>query len=123
MSNWTELDIWEYIMYEQIPLVPLYYAKKRKIVRKNNLIIPLDYWDIFNRANKHTYSTAEVEEVSCRYRSLGCSPCTGAIESEASTIQLIVEELKLTKKSERQNRAIDNTSNFSMEKKKKEGYF
>lgn len=109
LSNWTELDIWEYIKREEIPIVPIYFAQKRKIIRKNNIMIPSD--------------DTNAEEVVCRFRSLGCIPCTGAIESNAINLNDIIKEVETAKKSERENRLIDLTSDSSMEQKKKEGYF
>lgn len=116
LSNWTEIDIWEYIKRENIEIVPLYYAKKRKIIRRNDIIVLADE---FNEPAEDE----EVEEVSVRFRTLGCSPCTGAIESEATTVDEIVEEVMTAVRSERENRAIDYETEGSMEDKKKEGYF
>jgi len=109
LSNWTELDIWEYIKREEIPIVPIYFAHKRKVIRKNNILIPSD--------------DPKAIEVTCRFRSLGCVPCTGAIESNAINLDDIIKEVETAKKSERENRVIDLTSDSSMEQKKKEGYF
>ena len=113
LSNWTEIDVWQYIKEEEIEIVPLYFAKKRKIIRKDKNLIPLD----------NSNNTEEnVEEVLCRFRTLGCAPCTGAVESSATTIDSIVNEATTATRSERETRIIDHGSN-SMEDKKKEGYF
>ncbi len=116
LSNWTELDIWHYIKRENIEIVPLYFAKKRKIIRRNGLIILADE---FNQPKEGE----QVEEVKVRFRTLGCSPCSGAIESKADTLDKIIEEVMIAMKSERENRAIDYETDGSMEEKKKEGYF
>ncbi|MCD4669546.1 MAG: sulfate adenylyltransferase subunit CysD [Actinomycetia bacterium] len=116
LSNWTELDIWQYIKKENIEIVPLYFAKMRKIIRRGNLILLADE---FNSPNENE----KIEEAMVRFRTLGCSPCTGAIESSADTIDDIVDEVYWVKKSERENRAIDHDSDNSMEQKKVEGYF
>lgn len=116
LSNWTEADIWAYIKEENIEVVPLYFAKKRKLVLRNGVLIQLDE---FNKPK----NGEKIIEAVCRYRTLGCSPSTGAILSSAATIDEILEEIINTKKSERENRAIDNTSDSAMEQKKKEGYF
>lgn len=116
LSNWTETDIWAYIMLEKIEVVPLYFAQKRKVVKRNGVLIRLDE---FNQAS----DGEEVLEVVCRYRTLGCSPSTGAVVSNATTVEEILQEVSVAKKSERENRAIDYTSESSMENKKKEGYF
>jgi len=116
LSNWTEIDIWQYIKRENIEIVPLYYAKKRNIIRRNGLILLADE---FNKPEEGE----EVEEAWIRFRTLGCSPCSGAIESTAKTLDDIVEEVLMVKKSERENRAIDYDSDNSMEQKKVEGYF
>jgi len=108
LSNWTEIDIWNYIKEENIPMVSLYFAKKRKMVENENGILMPD---------------EKGKEVMCRYRSLGCTPCTGAIESNAENIDDIIKELIDTDRSERENRLIDLSSDSSMEDKKKEGYF
>lgn len=117
LSNWTELDIWQYIYLENIPIVPLYFAAKRPIVEKDGVKImvddermPLDDNDV-------------VKEEMVRFRTLGCYPLTGAVSSSATTLPQIIQEMLLTKTSERQGRVIDNDSAGSMEKKKIEGYF
>jgi len=113
LSNWTELDVWNYIKRENINIVPLYYAKKRKVIRKNGLILLAD-----------RFNTGDVvEEAMVRFRTLGCSPCSGAIESNADNLDDIVEEVISVRYSERRNRAIDHDSDSSMEQKKVEGYF
>lgn len=116
LSNWTELDVWEYIQREHIPVVPLYFAKDRQVVRRGRMLIPLE--------GVHTLAPGEAPEtVRCRMRSLGCTFCSGAIESDADTVPKIVEELKGFRRSERENRAIDHDQEASMEIKKMEGYF
>ena len=108
LSNWTEVDVWNYIKVEDIPVVPLYFAKKRKMKReKSGILVP----------------SVRGEEIMCRFRSLGCSPCTGAIESTAQTIEEIIEELRDFDRSERENRLIDLSGDSAMEDKKREGYF
>jgi sulfate adenylyltransferase subunit 2 len=115
LSNWTEMDIWQYIRLENIPIVPLYFAKERMMVRRGNLLIPAD--------DAGNLREGEVPEpVMCRFRTLGCSPCTGAIESSATTLDEIVAEAATCTRSERETRIIDHGAN-SMEDKKKEGYF
>lgn len=116
ISNWTEMDIWHYIVQEQIELVPLYYAKEMDVVVRDGVTLRLDNF----------VEAREGEEVirgMYRYRTLGCAPSTGAVASRAETAEQILEEILTSKKSERQNRAIDQTSDSSMEKKKKEGHF
>jgi sulfate adenylyltransferase subunit 2 len=117
LSNWTELDVWQYIHMEKIPIVPLYFAKERKmLVRGNSLILPeLDF--VQPRADDR------YEWVKCRMRSLGCSPCTGAIRSDADSVPKIIAELVEVRNSERENRVIDHDREGSMELKKREGYF
>jgi sulfate adenylyltransferase subunit 2 len=114
LSNWTEMDVWQYIHLENIPIVPLYYAKERRmLVRGNSLTLPeLDF-----------VPQGPMETIRCRMRSLGCSPCTGAIRSEADTIPKIIAELVAVRNSERENRVIDHDREGSMEMKKREGYF
>jgi len=116
LSNWTELDIWHYILREEIPIVPLYFAKKRKVIVRGNNLIPVD-----ERARILPGETPE--DVVCRFRSLGCTPCTGAIRSEATTLEAIIGEMMVTRTSERATRVIDHDGEASMEKKKREGYF
>jgi len=116
LSNWTELDIWQYIKRENIEVVPLYFAKVRKIIRRNNLILLADDINTPEKGEK-------AEEALVRFRTLGCSPCSGAIESDATTVEDIIEEVLSIQYSERENRAIDHDSDNSMEQKKIEGYF
>ena len=117
LSNWTELDIWQYIRLEEIPIVPLYYAKKRPVVEFNNALVLVDD----DRMPAELAATAKMKMV--RFRTLGCYPLTGAIESEADTIEKIVEEMMTATKSERTTRVIDFDQDASMEQKKREGYF
>ncbi|MEM1298512.1 MAG: sulfate adenylyltransferase subunit CysD [Pseudomonadota bacterium] len=117
MSNWTELDIWQYIHLEGIEIVPLYYAAPRPTVERDGLLLMVD---------DDRFPLAPGEEPvmrSIRFRTLGCYPLTGAVESEADTLPRIIQEMLLTTTSERQGRAIDKDQAASMEKKKKEGYF
>jgi sulfate adenylyltransferase subunit 2 len=123
LSNWTEIDIWEYIKSERIPVVPLYFAKKRKVIIRNNVIIPFYSVDTVDPEHKLGLNQNEVKTIMCRFRTLGCIPCTGAVASEAKTVDDIIQEVKKVKKSERENRLIDLTSDSAMEQKKKEGYF
>jgi len=120
LSNWTEKDIWQYIKQEEIPVVPLYFAKKRKVIPQGNVWIPVEHQEV---AFRRDIAPSEIQEVSCRYRSLGCIPCTGAVASEAGTLDEVIEEIFSAKRSERENRLIDQTGDASMEQKKKEGYF
>ena len=117
LSNWTELDIWQYIHLEEIPIVPLYFAAKRPVVEKDGVLIMVD--DERMPINDDDV----IEEKMVRFRTLGCYPLTGAVESEATTLPEIIQEMLLTKTSERQGRVIDHDSSGSMEKKKQEGYF
>jgi len=117
LSNWTELDVWEYIMLEKIPVVPLYFAKERPVVHRNGTLIMVDDARLPLEPNE----TPEMRMV--RFRTLGCYPLSGAIESEAATIEEIVTEMQVAKISERQGRLIDSDEAASMEKKKREGYF
>lgn len=118
ISNWTELDIWQYIMREEIPIVPLYFAAPRPTVERDGLILMVDD-DRFPLAEGE-----EVVERSIRFRTLGCYPLTGAVESEATSLSQVIQEMLLTTTSERQGRAIDKDGgDASMEKKKQEGYF
>jgi sulfate adenylyltransferase subunit 2 len=116
LSNWTELDVWQYIHLENIPIVPLYFAKEREMVVRRSTLIPVEV-DIPLMPGERK------ERVMCRMRSLGCSPCTGAIRSEADTVPKIIEEMMLFRRSERENRVIDFDQEGSMEIKKREGYF
>jgi len=117
LSNWTELDIWQYIHLEGIPIVPLYYAKERPVVDYNGLTIMVDD----ERMRIPEGQTPRMEKV--RFRTLGCYPLTGAVKSQAQTLPEIIQEMLLTTTSERQGRAIDHDEAGSMEKKKQEGYF
>lgn len=116
LSNWTELDVWMYIRLENIPVVPIYFAHKRRVIRRGNLLIP-DTGRIPPREGDR------IEEVSVRFRSLGCMSCTGAVESDVTDLDGVIEDLIRTRKSERENRIIDHGSDSSMEQKKIEGYF
>lgn len=116
LSNWTELDVWQYIFLENIPIVPLYFAKVRPMVVRDSVLIPVEQ-DIPLRPGE------QPQPVMCRMRSLGCSPCSGAIRSSAATVPEIIEEMMLVRRSERENRVIDHDQEGSMELKKKEGYF
>ena len=116
LSNWTEMDVWQYLKLENIPIVPIYYAMEREVVDRGGILVPYDENTILKEGEK-------VETVMSRFRSLGCSPCTGAIRSSATTIDEIIIELGEVTKSERENRIIDHGSDSSMEEKKKEGYF
>jgi len=116
LSNWTELDVWEYIRREEIPVVPLYFAKEREMLVRGDYLIPLDHpIDLLPGEKPQT--------VMCRMRSLGCTYCTGAIRSTAATVSDIIEELKFFRRSERENRVIDHDQEGSMEIKKRKGYF
>lgn len=117
LSNWTELDIWQYIRLEQIPIVPLYFAKERPVVEVEGNLIMVDD----ERMPKELAEKAEMKMV--RFRTLGCYPLTGAVESEADTIEKIVEEMMTATQSERTTRVIDFDQEASMEQKKREGYF
>ena len=117
LSNWTELDIWQYIHLENIPLVPLYFADKRPVVERDGTLIMVDD----DRMPLRPGETAQMKSV--RFRTLGCYPLTGAVESTAATLPEIIQEMLLTTTSERQGRVIDHDQAASMEKKKQEGYF
>lgn len=117
LSNWTELDIWQYIYLESIPIVPLYLAEKRPVVERDGTLIMVDD-DRMPIADNE-----EIQMKNVRFRTLGCYPLTGAVESDAATLPEIIQEMLLTKTSERQGRVIDHDSAGSMEKKKMEGYF
>lgn len=117
LSNWTELDIWQYIYLENIPIVPLYYAAKRPVVERDGTLIMVDDDRMPLRDGE------EPMMKSVRFRTLGCYPLTGAVESEADSLTAIIQEMLLTKSSERQGRVIDHDQAGSMEKKKQEGYF
>ncbi len=117
LSNWTELDIWQYIRQENIPIVPLYFAAVRPVVKRDGTLIMVDD----ERMPLHNNEKPELRSV--RFRTLGCYPLTGAIESTATTLPAIIQEMLLAKTSERQGRVIDRDGAASMEKKKQEGYF
>lgn len=116
LSNWTELDIWEYIRLEDIPVVPLYFASPRPVIRRDGM------W-VFAGDLNHPQPGEEVEERMVRFRTLGCQKCTGAVESTAATLDDIIAETRAAIMSERQNRAVDKDREGSMERKKREGYF
>ncbi len=117
LSNWTEMDVWQYIHAEKIPIVPLYFAKERAMLVRGDSLIPLEQPFIPMLPGE------KPQMVRCRMRSLGCSPCTGAIRSDADTLPKIIEELVSFRRSERENRVIDHDQEGSMEIKKREGYF
>ena len=117
LSNWTELDIWHYIYQQNIEIVPLYFAKRRPVVKRDELLIVVD--DDRFKFKKNEKSKMK----SVRFRTLGCYPLTGAVESNASTLLEIIQELLSSPKSERQGRTIDHDRNSSMEQKKRQGYF
>ncbi|MBR2513254.1 MAG: sulfate adenylyltransferase subunit CysD [Halomonas sp.] len=117
ISNWTELDIWQYIHLQNIPIVPLYYSAERPVVERDGALIMVD-------DERMPLESGEVPMMrKVRFRTLGCYPLTGAVESDADTLPAIIQEMLLTKTSERQGRVIDHDSAASMEKKKQEGYF
>ena len=116
LSNWTELDIWLYIQAENIPIVPLYFAKEREVVLRNGSIVLI-------HDAKELLPGEKTLMLKCRMRSLGCVPCTGAIRSQADSVATIIEEMISFRRSERENRAIDHDEEGSMELKKREGYF
>ncbi len=117
LSNWTELDIWHYIYVENIPMVPLYFAKKRPVIDRDGMLL---FAGELNKPQEGEH----VEEMMVRFRTLGCQLCTGAVRSEATTLEEVIEETMLAKNSERQSRAVDkDRGEGSMEEKKKEGYF
>jgi sulfate adenylyltransferase subunit 2 len=117
LSNWTELDIWQYIHLENIPIVPLYFAKERPVVNRDGMLIMVDDERMPIGADE------KVEMKMVRFRTLGCYPLTGAVESTATTLPEIIQEMLLTTTSERQGRLIDHDQSGSMEQKKREGYF
>lgn len=116
LSNWTELDVWQYIHKEKIPVVPLYFAKEREMVFREEQLIPLDGPVPLKEGERP-------EKVMCRFRTLGCYPCTGAVRSTAATVPEIIQEIMTVKNSERITRLIDHDQDSSMEQKKNEGYF
>ena len=117
LSNWTELDIWQYIYQEKIEIVPLYFSSVRKVIERDGMLIDVNDHRLTLRKGE------KIEEKKVRFRTLGCYPLTGAIESEADNLEEIILEILKSTVSERQGRAIDRDSNASMEKKKQEGYF
>lgn len=117
LSNWTELDVWQYVSLERIPIVPLYFAKPRPVVERNGVLIMVDD----DRLPLHPGERPQLRTV--RFRTLGCYPLTGAIESEADTLPGIIQEMRRATQSERQGRVIDFDQSGSMEEKKREGYF
>ncbi|MFN3354141.1 MAG: sulfate adenylyltransferase subunit CysD, partial [Brevundimonas sp.] len=117
LSNWTELDVWQYIQRENIPVVPLYLAATRPVVERDGTLIMVD-------DERFRLNPGEVPQMrSVRFRTLGCYPLSGAVESTASTLTEVIREMLLTTSSERQGRMIDHDQAASMEKKKREGYF
>ncbi|MGI6295771.1 MAG: sulfate adenylyltransferase subunit CysD [Armatimonadota bacterium] len=116
LSNWTELDVWMYIYSENIPVVPMYFAKEWDMVRREGRLVPV-------YENTRLLDGETPEKIVCRFRTLGCYPCTGAVESTASNIAEIVEEMMVARNSERITRLIDHDQDSSMEQKKREGYF
>ena len=116
LSNWTELDVWLYIATENIPIVPLYFAKERDAVQRGNSILLV-------QPGVHLLPGERAQQIKCRMRSLGCVPCTGAILSDADTVPKIIDEMAGFRRSERENRVIDHDEEGSMELKKREGYF
>jgi sulfate adenylyltransferase subunit 2 len=117
LSNWTELDIWQYIYRENIPIVPLYFAEQRPVIERDGMLMMVDD----ERLNLMPGESVAIKSI--RFRTLGCYPLTGAIESQADSLEAIILELLQARTSERQGRAIDSDSAASMEKKKQEGYF
>jgi sulfate adenylyltransferase subunit 2 len=117
LSNWTELDVWQYIYQENIPIVPLYYAKERPVVERDGTMIMVD-------DDRMPLRPGEVPEMrKVRFRTLGCYPLTGAMYSDADTLPAIIQEMLVSRHSERQGRVIDHDSSGSMEQKKRAGYF
>ena len=116
LSDWTELDVWRYIAAERIPVVPLYFAREREVLVRGDQLIPLGKKTQLNKGEA-------VERVLCRFRTLGCYPCTGAVRSTAATVEEIIAELEQARRSERTTRLIDFDTDGSMEQKKREGYF
>ena len=117
LSNWTELDVWEYVKYENIPVVPLYFAKERPVVERSGTLIMVD-------DDRLPLNPGEVPQMKkVRFRTLGCYPLSGAVESDAETLDEIIAEMRASTTSERQGRLIDTDEAGSMEKKKREGYF
>ncbi len=121
LSNWTELDIWQYIYLEQIPIVPLYFAAEREVIEKNGTLIMIDDERILEHLTDE--EKGRIEKRMVRFRTLGCYPLTGAVESTATSLPEIIQEMLLTRTSERQGRVIDHDATGSMEEKKRQGYF
>lgn len=121
LSNWTELDIWQYIYLEQIPIVPLYFAAERQVIEREGTLILIDDERILEHLSDE--EKARIQTKSVRFRTLGCYPLTGAVESTATTLPEIIQEMLLTRTSERQGRVIDHDGAGSMEEKKRQGYF
>ena len=117
LSNWTEIDVWQYIHVEKIPVVPLYFAREREVIVRGEALIMVEQPFV------RLLGDERPQKVMCRMRSLGCSPCTGAVRSEADTVEKIIAELVTVRQSERQLRIIDHDQDGSMEVKKREGYF
>lgn len=116
LSNWTELDVWHYIHLESIPVVPMYFASPRRVVARGELLIPV-------MDESRLRPDDKVETIMCRFRTLGCWPCTGAIRSDAKNVTDIIQEMMVVRNSERITRVIDHDQDSSMEQKKREGYF
>lgn len=116
LSNWTELDVWEYVARENIEVVPLYFAKERSVVERHGLLLPVEH-------NLKLLPGERLTNVMCRMRTLGCTYCTGAVRSTATTVPQILKELTAARYSERQHRLMDHDQDGSMEQKKREGYF
>ena len=121
LSNWTELDIWQYIYLEGIPIVPLYYAAEREVIEMNGALIMIDDERILQYLTPE--QKASIQKKRVRFRTLGCYPLTGAVESTATTLPEIIQEMLLTRTSERQGRVIDHDQAGSMEEKKRQGYY
>ena len=115
LSNWTEMDVWEYILEQKIPIVPLYFSKPREVIKRGNMLIPAE--------GAQALEGEKVETVTCRFRTLGCYPLTGGCESTATTLDEIIDETLAAVSSERTTRVIDNEAAGSMERRKREGYF
>ena len=121
LSNWTELDIWQYIYLEGIPIVPLYLAAEREVIERDGTLIMIDDERILEHLSAEEKS--RIQKKMVRFRTLGCYPLTGAVESTATTLPEIIQEMLLTRTSERQGRVIDHDGAGSMEEKKRQGYF
>ena len=122
ISNWTELNVWRYIERERIPVNPLYFAREREVVERGGQLLMLD--GPFAAGGRYAPAAdVEPQRVLCRFRSLGCVPCSGAVRSSATTVPEIIDELRASRISERSTRVIDHDSDASMERKKREGYF